>query len=188
MAALFSIMYSHGQEQGKGDKRDVRMIREGARLGGEKAGGGMLGGDGGAQEAFLARIINNPKLAAELELSDEQINILKTSQEAMKNQNEQLQNLIKESGMEQAKLLTSDSIDENALMAAVEKTGNVRTEMAKARMRHMLVVKKTLKPDQAKKLKALVQKQVKQARGNIDGNKEQRENTKKQNQEIKKGF
>lgn len=130
---------------------------------------GLMGPD--IQEAMIGRIVNNPQASSELGLSEEQIKALKESLEDMKKQNDILQKQLKESGLEQAKLMTESSVDENALIEAVEKAGKIRTDMAKARIKHMLVVKKTLKPEQINKIREMVQSRMKQMRneGDVQG-------------------
>ena len=171
--ALLTALTVNGQdrEQDKGDRREGARHgdRPAMREGGEKGFmreklAGMMTGEGGMQEAVLARILNNQQAASEIGLTEEQIKTLKTSLEEMKKQNEDLQKQMKESGLEQAKLMTSDTVDETALFSAVEKAGKIRTEMAKSRMKHMLLVKKTLKPDQVNKIKEMVQNRMKQMR------------------------
>lgn len=172
LAGSFSVCMSFGvdQEQGKGDRR------EGSSKHGDKSYmrddiSGIMGGEGGLQEAILGKIVNNQQAASELGLSEEQIKILKTSMENMKKQHDDFQKQLKDAGLEQAKLMTENTVDENAVFAAVEKAGKVKTEMAKARIKHMLLVKKTLKPEQVDKIKEMVQNRVKQMRseGEIRG-------------------
>jgi Spy/CpxP family protein refolding chaperone len=160
---------SFGQDQKQDNKSDRetrwKQYENGSR--GEKK-FFRESGEGGWQGAILGKIVNNPEKASEIGLTEEQIKILKDSMEETKKQQEVFQKQLKESGIEQAKMMTKDTIDENALFEAVEKAGKIRTEIAKIHIKQMLVVKKTLKPDQIEKIKEMVQKKVKQIRGETE--------------------
>ena len=152
------------QDKAKGERKEGLKHQEKGLNRGD--GSGIMGGD--MQDAIIGRIVNNPQAASEFGLSEEQIQTLKASMEDMRKQNEVLQKQLKDSGLEQAKLMTESSVDEQALFAAVEKAGKVRTDMAKARITHMLTVKKTLKPEQINKIREMVQNRVKQMRNEGD--------------------
>lgn len=125
--------------------------------------GGLLqGGEGIMQEGVIGRIISNPKTVSELGLSDDQVKTLKNAAEDTRKQQDELQKQLKDAGLEQAKLMTGDSVDEKALLNAVDKAGKIKTDMAKLRIKHMLLVKKTLRPDQVGKIRDMIQKRVKQ--------------------------
>ena len=116
-------------------------------------------GDGILQDGIFERLGNNFKLGAEIGLSEEQIKTLKNSAADMRKQQDELQKQLKDCGLDQARMMTAEgTVDENAILAAVEKAGKIRTEMAKIRIQHMLLVKRTLTPDQISKLKDLIQK------------------------------
>lgn len=163
IAGLVAACSCLGQEQGRGERA---LQKEGREKGAFRGGGdgAMMGGDG-AQEAIIGKIANNPRIISELGLSDDQVKTLKNSTEEMRKQHEDFQKQLKEAGLEQAKLMIGDSMDENAILAAVEKTGKIRTEMAKARIKHMLLVKKTLTPAQTGKIRDMVQSHMKQLPG-----------------------
>ncbi|MDD4868934.1 MAG: hypothetical protein PHR77_00130 [Kiritimatiellae bacterium] len=159
---------SQDQKQDKESGKEMRVKQHESGFRGEKAfmreGGLKMGSDGGIQDAIIGKIVNNPQVASEVGLSEEQVKTLKNSLAEMKKQFEDFQKQLKESGLEQAKIMTGDSVDENALFTAVEKAGKIRTEMAKVRIRQMLLVKKTLTPEQINKVREMVQKRVKQMR------------------------
>ena len=174
------------QENTKGDRKEGFKHAEKGLMRDKAA--GMMGTD--MQEAMIGRIVNNPQAASELGLSEEQIKALRESLDDMKKQNEELQKQLKNSGLEQAKLMTESSVDEKALFEAVEKAGKIRTDMAKARIRHMLTVKKTLTQEQINKIREMVQSRIKQMRneGDMRGlkNKGDSENSKDRSREHMK--
>ena len=164
-AAALTVAFScSGQEQGQGNSTQKAGKGMFQRGGGD---GMMMGmGDGGAQDAIIGKILNNPQSISDLSFSDEQVKTLKASMADMRKQNEDFQKQLKEAGMEQAKLMTGDTVDEDAVMTAVEKAGKIKIDMAKARIKHMLVLKKTLTPAQTAKIKDMVQTHMKQLPGN----------------------
>jgi Spy/CpxP family protein refolding chaperone len=163
LASMMLISWGFAQEEpkrelsGHSGMREKGFLREGI-LRDRKPGEEGLG------DIIIEKIVNNPKLTSELKLTEEQIKTLKTAAEDGKKKQTALQEQMKAAGMEQAKLMTQESIDENAIFSAVEKTGQIRIEMAKEKIRQMLVVKKTLTPEQSAKIKEMVQNRVKQMR------------------------
>jgi len=127
---------------------------------GFQRGGECLGEDArrmDSQEAMINRIINHPEIAEKIGLTEEQIKILKDSMYEMKKQEIQLEAEKKLAVMEQTKLLMESTIDEEAVMAAVEKTSKITTELVKLKVKQLLLVKKTLTPEDIKKIKELMQ-------------------------------
>jgi len=159
---------------------------------GKQREGGMM------QEAMIGRIIKNPQIVKELGLSEEQLQKLKSSEEELRKQNDNLQQQLKEAGLEQARKMTDQgTVDEEAVFAAVEKAGRINTEMAKARVKHMLLVKKTLTPEQTTKIREMMQRHIKQIRAEAEKkggegketgeiSKERREHIKKRLEENRK--
>jgi outer membrane murein-binding lipoprotein Lpp len=84
-----------------------------------------------------------------LGLEPGQIETLKQAVQKLEQQEEKLRETLQAAGKEQAELLRAEGeVDEAALMKAIEKTGQIRTEMAKLRIQPILLVKKTLTPEQ----------------------------------------
>jgi Spy/CpxP family protein refolding chaperone len=108
--------------------------------------------------AILERILANPKVVGELGLSEEQVNQLKTASQALQQKQTQLRHEMQQAALEQAKIMTAATLDEEALLKAVETTGAVRTEIAKLRIRQLILVKKTLTPEQMAKAKEMRQR------------------------------
>jgi Spy/CpxP family protein refolding chaperone len=100
------------------------------------------------ENGMIERMLRSPELAAKLGLAEEQVRKLKDGVYALKLQEIDLRAELEKSGMEQAKLMTADNVDTDALMAVVEKTGQIRTELAKLRVKGLLLLKDTLTPDQ----------------------------------------
>ncbi len=136
-----------GGEFKKGECRGGGGPGEGFRgPGGSKGGRGghPRGGPGG----FINKMLEG-EAAEKLGLEPDQIKKLKKGLQKLEKQEENLRNRLEAAGKEQAELLKAEGeVDEAALMKAIEKTGKIRTQMAKLRIQPILLVKKTLTPEQ----------------------------------------
>jgi Spy/CpxP family protein refolding chaperone len=111
-------------------------------------------------EMVVSRLVENPKQAAELGISEEQLTALKDGMYELRKRQVDLNAELEKAALEQARLMTETTIDEVALMAAVEKTGSIRTELAKLRITQLLLVKKTLTAEQIEALKKKIQERM----------------------------
>ena len=111
-------------------------------------------------EWIFARLLTNPRMAAELNLTEEQSSTIQDAVAGMKDKAMQLRRELEESAVEQAKLMTADKIDEAALLAAVEKTGGIRTEIAKLNIKALIVLKQVLTPEQIAKSRELMRRRT----------------------------
>ncbi|MBN2301543.1 MAG: hypothetical protein JXN60_03405 [Lentisphaerae bacterium] len=127
--------------------------------------GGVMRGDVGAQ--IMARVIMNPNVAAELGLSEEQKEVIRENIQEIREQQIKLNADLELAGLEQAKLLMDNPVDEAAIMNAVEKTGAIRTELAKLRIKPILQMKTILTAEQLTKVREIMeQKKHERERGN----------------------
>ena len=111
---------------------------------------------------LIERLMDNPELAEKAGLSKEQISSIKTILYDINMQMIDLRAEMEKAGMEQARLMTSDEPDEAAIMKAIEKTGEIRTKMAKLRIQSMLKIKKIIKPEQFAKMKEFISERRKE--------------------------
>lgn len=144
-------------EKGMAQKRP-----KGFRKGGEHFEKGPAGMD--RQESLITCIINHPEIAEEIGLTEEQIKTLRDSMYEMKKQEIQLGAEKELAAMEQARLLTESTIDEAAVMAAVEKTSKITAELAKLKVKQLILVKKTLTSEDIKEIKECVRKRMQERR------------------------
>jgi len=107
----------------------------------------------GQQDAMMMRVLSNPKIAGKVGLSQEQVATLKKAFYDQKMKEIDLRASMEKAAMEQARLMMEETVDEDAVMKIVEKTGQIHTEMAKQKVQSMLLLKKTLKPEQVDKLR-----------------------------------
>jgi len=87
---------------------------------------------------------------------DEQTTKIKDKLYKLKQEEVKVNAEIDLASMDQAKLMTTDTSTEAAIMAAVEKAGSLRTKLAKLRVQKALVLKQNLTPEQLKKIKEWV--------------------------------
>ncbi|MDA0576989.1 MAG: Spy/CpxP family protein refolding chaperone [Verrucomicrobia bacterium] len=118
----------------------------------------------GHELAAIGRLINNPKIAEAIGLTDAQVNTLREGMFDFREQRAKLKADLEVAAIQQARVLTADPVDEKALMEAVEKTGAIRTEVAKIEMKALLMVRNTLTEEQREKTREMVRR-----RGHRDG-------------------
>jgi len=111
------------------------------------------GGEEPDAEGMIMGILNSPAMARELGLTDEQIEPLKSGLFELRGKEIELKAQMEKAGLEQARLMTEKDVDEAAVMAAVEKAGAIRTEMAKLRVRGLLLVKRHISPEQIERIR-----------------------------------
>ena len=108
-------------------------------------------------EHFL-RMLDNPRIVSTLGLSDKQQQQIKDAAFAHQKKIINMRAELETAGIEQAKLISNESTDVKTLMNAVERTGKVRTEMAKLQIGHLVEVRGMLTADQRAKLRDLMRK------------------------------
>lgn len=106
------------------------------------------GGEHGGSGRFVEQMLK-PETARKLGLEAAQVKKLKQGLVRVQKQEKALHAKLAAASREQAKLLMAKGkVDEAAIMKAVEKTGRLRTQMAKLRIRPILLVKQTLTAEQ----------------------------------------
>lgn len=150
-SALAQMEGETGQKDQKGFQRGGEHFR------GREAGMDM-------QEAMIIRIINHPEIAEEIGLTEEQIKTLRDAMYEIKKQEIQLEAEKKLAAMEQIRLLTESTIDEEGVMAAVDKTSKITADLARLKVKQLLLVKKILTPEHIKKIKELMREHIQERR------------------------
>jgi hypothetical protein len=121
-----------------GSRHDEARGPHGRRPGGERGGPGR----------FVEQMLE-PEMARKLGLEGAQVRRLKQGLARVQKQEETVREKVAAAGREQAELLMAKGkVDEAAIMKAVEKTGQLRTQMAKLRIRPILLVKQILTAEQ----------------------------------------
>lgn len=102
-------------------------------------------------------LLNNPHVQKFLELTEEQQQQLSEGSAELESEKEQLRTALEAAAMKQAAILTESVVDEEKLMQAVEETGRIRTDMAKNRMKHLMLIRRVLTPEQTDAAKNMMQ-------------------------------
>jgi len=131
---------------------------------GEPRGGDRpdMGMRAGRPEWMLDRLLKSAEMVEELGLSKEQVERLQTAAYELQKEMVEKRAAMEVAAMEQAKLLKDESSTEEALLAAVEKTGHLRIEMAKLGMKRLLLIRNELSAEQREKLRHLVHKHMRE--------------------------
>lgn len=174
-----------GEGAWRGQERRGEMKREmGRAMPGEREGQGpMEGGAGGLEGGLILRLLNNERVVKELGLTEDQINGLKDNAQDIETQMQKLQAEMQEAAMHQAKLISEKTVNEDAVLEAVEAAGKIRTEMAKLRIRQLLMVRKLLTPEQLERLRNLRQERMRGREGGAGNPEARRERIKRRMEE-----
>ncbi|MBO5642739.1 MAG: Spy/CpxP family protein refolding chaperone [Kiritimatiellae bacterium] len=107
----------------------------------------------------IVRAVMNPRISGELGLSDEQkakiAEIMGDRAEGRATQKRLMEGMKK-----QAELLKAATIDETAVMAAIDEVWEIRKQMAKDQTRRVIAVKSLLTPEQITKALGLIQQRM----------------------------
>jgi hypothetical protein len=118
------------------------------------------GGEHGGSGRFVEQMLK-PETARKLGLEAAQVKKLKQGLARVQKQEKALHAKLAAAGREQAKLLMAKGkVDEAAIMKAVDKTGRLRTQMAKLRIRPILLVKQTLTAEQIETAHKMMRKRM----------------------------
>ena len=118
---------------------------------------------------MIEQMLDNPRVAKELGLTEEQTALLKAKTFEMKKQQLELRHQAEILALDQAQLMSEATPDEAKILALVDKAGLVRTEESKLRISHMLLIKKTLTPEQHEAVKKMMHRRAEQMRKQISG-------------------
>ena len=141
-------------------ERDTRGERE---IGRERTGGRQAERPGarlGRPFADLEEMLNDPEQAKEFGLTPEQTAALRAGFEEIGRQRAELQKAMEEAGLEQARQMTAESLDEDAIMKAVEEAGRLRTEIAKLHARQLIFARKNLSQEQLDRIRQQRRRQM----------------------------
>ena len=120
------------------------------------------GGQGQQGHMLLERLLNNQRMIEKLGLTEEQVSALRNGMFDLKKEKIQKHADLQIAATEQARILTEFDIDESALMAAVEKTGQLRTDIAKLQMKGLLLIHKILTKQQRSKIGPMLKQRHRQ--------------------------
>ncbi len=119
---------------------------------------------GAHEQMILNRLVQSGRFAEELGLSAEQIEQLRAGLHEIQDEMVRLKADLEMAALRQARILTAETMDEAALMAAVEAAGAANTALAKNRMRALLLMHATLTAEQRDQVRARIAKRLTDAR------------------------
>jgi Spy/CpxP family protein refolding chaperone len=114
---------------------------------------------------MLERIVHSKAVAKKLGLDEAQVDTIRKALFDIKMEEVELRAKLEKAALNQARILMQDDVDEGALMESVEETGNVRTELAKLRIKPLLVIRETLTPEQLEQARTLLRQTMRQRKG-----------------------
>lgn len=117
---------------------------------------GGPGGPGGG--GMIERFINNPEIAEKLDMSEEQVEQMHKIAERMRERQMELMEAMKNSGRRQAECMTAETVNQEEVMASIEESGRIQTEMAKLKARELLALQEILTPEQREKVRNMREK------------------------------
>jgi len=130
----------------------------------------MMGPMGGDAEGMILRALQpDSPIAKEIGLTEQQTQELKKLVPGMQTDMQESRDKMEALAMKQAELMSQDSPDEAAVMKVVEELGQMRTDIAKKRMKQVLAAQKILTPEQRTKLRENMKSKMEQFRANRAG-------------------
>ena len=123
----------------------------GPRQGGPRGGRmpGMIRAMGGAMQDPIVNAVMNPKVAEKIGLADEQKAKLKEIQ-PKRGENKEINAKVQAGMKKQMELLQAETIDEAAVMAAIDEVFEARKAMAKEQTKRLIAIRAILTPEQIK--------------------------------------
>lgn len=150
-----------------------RPQRAHADSGGQARADAWRDGRGGAtrgtgDEMLLAAIAANERFAERLGLAEDQVQRLRGAVESSRTEYAALRAQLEAAALQQARIMTAEPVDESALMAAVDTLFDVRAEMAKLKLRQLLMVKAVLTPEQLASARQMMRQRFRMRNGEED--------------------
>jgi hypothetical protein len=112
-------------------------------------------GDGVRADIMLERILTNGEMIAKIGLTDDQAKTLNAAIADMKSKREKLTSQMDALALEQVTKMAQTNVDEKAVLKLVEQIGTLRTEVAKNAISELLLIKRSVTPDQMKKMREI---------------------------------
>lgn len=111
-------------------------------------------------DALFLHVLLEGRLGRELGLTPRQLEALHQLAAPLRERSRELRRELERSAMAQARLISADPIDEAALMEAVERTGRIRTELAKVHVQALVALKRILTSDQMNRARQLLRQRA----------------------------
>ncbi len=128
-----------------------------------------MGGQRGRHGFALLRLADNPRMRAELNLTDAQVGRLHALAVESEKSSIKTRADLELHGIELRELLRADNPDHDAIMNKVQAISDLRGQMAKQHMETMLTARSVLTPEQLKKMHSLMENRGFGGRGGPGG-------------------
>jgi Spy/CpxP family protein refolding chaperone len=112
-------------------------------------------GDGLRADMMLERILTNADMIAKIGLSDDQAKTLNTAIADIKSKRATIKSQMDALALEQVTKMAQTNVDEKAVLKLVEQIGELRTQIAKSAISELLLIKRTVTPEQMKKMREI---------------------------------
>ncbi|MFC1452028.1 hypothetical protein ACFLSJ_01635 [Verrucomicrobiota bacterium] len=126
---------------------------------------GREDGVGKWHKAMIRAALDDPEFGEKTGIEEEQVEKIRDGLFEIRREEIRLHAKMDLAALEQAQLMTEQDADEEAVLKAVEETGAVRTELAKLRVRRVLLLRSTLTSDQIAKAKEFLRERRKDREG-----------------------
>ncbi len=122
---------------------------------------------GDSEGMILKMLSNDSHMVQELGLTDAQVKEIKEAMAGSEQELKDLNDKLVQAGMRQVDLLKADTLDEEALMKAVQESGELRTQIAKLRIKQVIAAHKVLTPEQRAKLRETMKQRMEQVQQRV---------------------
>jgi len=123
---------------------------------------------GGGSEGIIMRMLSgDPRTAQEMGLSDEQIKAIKDAMASADKEMTEMNVKLVQVARHQSELWKAEPFDEEALMKAVQESGELRTQIAKLRIKQVIAAHKVLTPEQRAKLRETMKQRMEQVQQRV---------------------
>ncbi len=183
MVALFSWIIALGLITGACFAQPQRGGKSGRNM---MSRAGNKGARGGGESRLIKKLVQDKELAEEVGLEEEQVDKLSEGLYEIERKNVELKADLQLAGLEQAKLMMQEEVNEKEVMEAVEKAGQARTELAKLKVKQMLLVKQTLSEDQLSELKEVMRRKRQEMRERMRDRRSEQKRDKERDKSMKR--
>lgn len=101
---------------------------------------------------LLEKTLADPDKVQKVGMSDEQVKTLRSSISSTKQEQINFQSELNALAVDQAGKMVKSDVDEKEIMKTVEKAGDLRTQLVKTWIKQLILAKRTLTPEQYKKV------------------------------------
>jgi len=113
---------------------------------------------------IMLTALNQPRVAEKVGLDDKQREAIAEKLHEYESVRAEMREKLKDASVRQAKLMMAKKPDEKALMAVIDEMGRYRTAVAKERVKLILFMRSTLKPEQMQTVHRIMREKMRKRR------------------------